>query len=74
MGTLSMCFGQKTEEKKTDPDSSGVVDSYLLPTTMPLLLFDDSEEKEEKKGQKEKKSGKTSISGSKLDEAFSEGI
>ncbi|MBY5952759.1 hypothetical protein KUV23_17390 [Algoriphagus marincola] len=54
IGTLSMCFGQKTEEKKTDPDSSGVVDSYLLPTTMPLLLFDDSEEKEEKKAKKKK--------------------
>ena len=48
-------FGQKEEPKtKSDPDSSGVVDSRLLPTTMPLLLFDDSKEKEEKKEKKKK--------------------
>ncbi|HCH45122.1 MAG TPA: hypothetical protein DEV63_11965, partial [Algoriphagus sp.] len=44
----SALFAQ-SKEKKTDPDSTGVVNSSLLPTTMPLLLFDDSKEKEEKK-------------------------
>jgi antitoxin component YwqK of YwqJK toxin-antitoxin module len=39
---------------KTDPDSSGIVDTGLLPTSMPLLLFDDSKEKEEKKAKKKK--------------------
>lgn len=39
---------------KTDPDSSGIVDTSLLPTSMPLLLFDDSKEKEEKKAKKKK--------------------
>ncbi|MEP0714030.1 hypothetical protein [Algoriphagus sp.] len=48
-------FAQKEEAKtQSDPDSSGVVNSRLLPTTMPLLLFDDSKEKEEKKEKKKK--------------------
>lgn len=48
-------FAQKTEEiKKSDPDSTGVVNTSLLPTNMPLLLFDDSKEKEEKKEKKKK--------------------
>jgi len=46
-------FAQKSESK-SDPDSSGVVNSSLLPTTMPLLLFDESKEKEEKKEKKKK--------------------
>jgi antitoxin component YwqK of YwqJK toxin-antitoxin module len=46
---------QKNSEKpKVDPDSSGVVNSSLLPTSMPLLLFDDSILKEEKKEKKKK--------------------
>lgn len=44
----------KKSEEKTDPDSTGVVDKSILPTTMPLLLFDDSKEKEEKKEKKKK--------------------
>ncbi|MEB2776889.1 hypothetical protein SYJ56_16320 [Algoriphagus sp. D3-2-R+10] len=48
-------FAQIEEsEPKSDPDSSGVVNSRILPTTMPLLLFDDSKEKEEKKEKKKK--------------------
>ncbi|WP_339881058.1 hypothetical protein [uncultured Algoriphagus sp.] len=48
-------FAQNEEsETKSDPDSSGVVNSRLLPTTVPLLLFDDSKEKEEKKEKKKK--------------------
>jgi antitoxin component YwqK of YwqJK toxin-antitoxin module len=48
-------FAQKTEEiQKSDPDSTGVVNTSLLPTTMPLLLFDNSKEKEEKKEKKKK--------------------
>jgi len=45
---------QPTGDEKSDPDSSGVVNSSLLPTTVPLLLFDDSKEKEEKKEKKKK--------------------
>lgn len=59
----------QTEEKKTDPDSSGVVDSSLLPTTMPLLLFDDQAEKEEKK-EKKKKARKNIWFGIKTQRAF----
>ncbi|MDF2156953.1 hypothetical protein [Algoriphagus sp. CAU 1675] len=52
-----LSYGQKeskSESQKTDPDSSGVVSNSLLPTTMPLLLFDDTSEKEEKKEKKKK--------------------
>jgi hypothetical protein len=37
-----------SEKSEVDPDSSGVVNSTLLPSSMPLLLFEDSEMKEEK--------------------------
>ncbi|WPR75671.1 hypothetical protein [Algoriphagus sp. NG3] len=48
-------FAQEDESNpKSDPDSSGVVNSALLPTTMPLMLFDDTKEKEEKKEKKKK--------------------
>ncbi len=46
-------FSQKSESN-SDSDSSGVVNSSLLPTTMPLLLFDENKEKEEKKEIKKK--------------------
>ncbi len=52
-----IAFAQKEDSgkaKKSDPDSSGVVNSSLLPTTMPLFLFDDEKEKEEKKAKKKK--------------------
>jgi hypothetical protein len=50
-------FAQKRKKEKTvDPDSSGVVTDKLMPTTLPLLLFDDKERKEKKK--KEKKNEK----------------
>lgn len=50
-----LSFAQESDtQKEADPDSSGVVDSNLLPTTMPLLLFDDNKEKEEKKEKKKK--------------------
>jgi antitoxin component YwqK of YwqJK toxin-antitoxin module len=44
----------EASKPKVDPDSSGVVNSSLLPTSMPLLLFDDSAEKDEKKTKKKK--------------------
>lgn len=48
-------LAQKTDiDKKSDPDSSGVVSSALLPTVAPLLLFDENKEKEEKKEKKKK--------------------
>ncbi|RIW16985.1 hypothetical protein D0X99_04210 [Algoriphagus lacus] len=48
-------FAQKNEsEKKSDPDSTGVVSSALLPSVAPLLLFDEEKEKEEKKEKKKK--------------------
>jgi hypothetical protein len=50
---VKSAFAQKNAtEKKTDPDSSGVVNSALLPTVAPLLLFDEEKEKEEKKAKK----------------------
>ena len=64
----SALFAQ-SKEKKTDPDSTGVVDSSLLPTTMPLLLFDDSKEKEEKK-EKKKKARKNIWFGIKTQKGF----
>jgi antitoxin component YwqK of YwqJK toxin-antitoxin module len=49
-------FAQKRKkEKAQDPDSSGVVSDKLMPTTLPLLLFDDKERKEKKKKQKKSK-------------------
>ncbi|MHA7131953.1 toxin-antitoxin system YwqK family antitoxin [Algoriphagus namhaensis] len=50
-------FAQKKSDENsrtTDPDSIGTVNSALLPTTMPLLLFDEEKEKEEKKEKKKK--------------------
>ncbi|MBC6367279.1 hypothetical protein [Algoriphagus sp. AK58] len=50
-----VAVAQKTSpEKKTDADSSGVVNSVLLPTVAPLLLFDEEKEKEAKKEKKKK--------------------
>jgi hypothetical protein len=40
--------------KKSDPDSTGVVDSAIFPSVAPLLLFDEEEEKEAKKEKKKK--------------------
>ena len=57
LSLTKIAFAQKEESgepKKSDPDSSGVVNSSLLPTTMPLFLFDDGKEKEEKKAKKKK--------------------
>lgn len=54
-GLARFSFAQKNDtDKKTDPDSSGVVSSALLPTVAPLLLFDETKEKEEKKEKKKK--------------------
>lgn len=47
------------EEKIVDPDSSGVVTDRLVPTTAPILLFDDHTKTESKK--KEKKKTKKNI-------------
>ena len=48
-------FAQKNDpDKKVDPDSSGVINSALLPSVAPLLLFDEKKEKEEKKEKKKK--------------------
>lgn len=63
-------FAQKEDAgAKSDPDSSGVVNSALLPTTMPLLLFDDSKEKEEKK-EKKKKARKNEWFGTKTRKGY----
>jgi antitoxin component YwqK of YwqJK toxin-antitoxin module len=48
-------FGQKNDsDQKTDPDSTGVVNSNLLPSVAPLLLVDEEKEKGEKKEKKKK--------------------
>jgi antitoxin component YwqK of YwqJK toxin-antitoxin module len=46
---------KRKKEKAEDPDSSGVVMDMLMPTSLPLLLFDESEKKEKKKKEKKKK-------------------
>lgn len=46
---------QENEALQADPDSTGAVSSSLLPSTVPLLIFDDSREKEDKKSKKKKK-------------------
>ncbi|NVK51252.1 MAG: hypothetical protein HWE09_15880 [Cyclobacteriaceae bacterium] len=51
---LSETWSQTSGEKQLDPDSTGIVNSSVLPSTMPLLLFDDRDEKEEKKERKKK--------------------
>ncbi|GAA0880310.1 hypothetical protein GCM10009119_32800 [Algoriphagus jejuensis] len=53
--SVKFAFAQKDEsEKKSDPDSTGVVNSVLLPSVAPLLLFDEDKEKEAKKEKKKK--------------------
>jgi hypothetical protein len=47
-------FGQKVEAGKSDQDSSGVVSLEMLPSSMPLFLFNENKEKEEKKAKKKK--------------------
>jgi hypothetical protein len=48
-------FAQKNaSDKKTDSDSSGVINSVLFPSIAPLLLFDEVKEKEKKKEKKKK--------------------
>ncbi len=50
-----LTFAQKNDSgKTTDPDSTGVVNSALLPSVAPLLLFDEGKEKEAKKEKKKK--------------------
>ncbi len=41
-------------QEGSDPDSVGEVSSALLPTTMPIMLFDEEKEREEKKEKKKK--------------------
>jgi antitoxin component YwqK of YwqJK toxin-antitoxin module len=62
-------FAQKNESEKTDPDSSGVVNSALLPSVAPLLLFDEEKEKEAKK-EKKKKARKNIFFGIKTQRGF----
>lgn len=52
----SVLFAQKNKKKEEikDPDSIGVVEDRLMPTTLPLLLFDDSDRKEKQKIAKKK--------------------
>ena len=45
---------KKSDEALVDPDSSGVVANKLLPTTSPLLLFDEQSKKDKKKKEKKK--------------------
>jgi antitoxin component YwqK of YwqJK toxin-antitoxin module len=48
-------FSQKEKKTElTDPDSTGVMPDNLLPTTAPLLLFDDYSKSEKKKEEKKK--------------------
>jgi len=50
---LKTLWGQEIElTKKNESDSSGVVNSSLLPLVAPLLLFDEEKEKEERKTKK----------------------
>lgn len=45
---------KRKKEKAEDPDSTGVVTGMLMPSTLPILLFDDSEKKEKQKKEKKK--------------------
>ncbi|PSL02564.1 toxin-antitoxin system YwqK family antitoxin [Cecembia rubra] len=56
---IALAQNKKRKNKAEDPDSSGVVSDILMPTTLPLLLFDESARKEKKK--KEKKSNRKNI-------------
>lgn len=47
-------YGQTEDKKVLDPDSVGMVSASFLPTTMPILLFDEEAEKKEKKEKKKK--------------------
>lgn len=57
------------QEYQADPDSTGQVSINFLPTTMPLLLFDDEKEKTAKK-EKRKKVKKNIWFGIKTQKAF----
>ncbi|UJP64976.1 toxin-antitoxin system YwqK family antitoxin [Mongoliitalea daihaiensis] len=53
----SASFGQRKKKKEaevSDPDSTGVISDRLLPTTLPLLLFEDEEKKEKDRSEKKK--------------------
>lgn len=70
ISTGKFAFAQKNESgKKSDPDSTGVVNSALLPSVAPLLLFDEEKEKEEKK-EKKKKARKNIWFGIKTQKAY----
>lgn len=45
---------KRKKEKAEDPDSTGVVMDRFLPSTLPILLFDDTEKKEKQKKEKKK--------------------
>jgi antitoxin component YwqK of YwqJK toxin-antitoxin module len=69
---VKIAFAQQDLLEKTraiDPDSSGLVNSNFLPTTMPLLLFDDDKEKTKKK-EKKKKAKKNIWFGVKTQKTF----
>jgi len=48
-------FAQEQLEEKSDPDSSGVVNNVLVPTSTPVLLFSTLEDKEPSKKERKKK-------------------
>lgn len=50
-----MAQKKRKQEKAEDPDSTGVVSDILMPTNLPLLLFDESGKKEKKKKEKKKR-------------------
>ena len=45
---------KRKKEKAEDPDSTGVVMDRFMPSTLPILLFDDTEKKEKQKKEKKK--------------------
>jgi antitoxin component YwqK of YwqJK toxin-antitoxin module len=52
---IRVSFAQKDKkEQQTDPDSSGVVTDRFLPTSAPMLLFEDLNKTDKKKEQKKK--------------------
>jgi antitoxin component YwqK of YwqJK toxin-antitoxin module len=54
LSQAAMAQKKRKKEKAEDPDSSGVVSEILKPTSLPLLLFDESKVKEKKKKDKKK--------------------
>ncbi len=65
LGNTQLLMAQEKEiSENTDPDSSGLVANQLMPTTLPLLLFDDKA-KEDKKKSKKKKTKKNIFFGEK---------